>query len=79
MDRENAGLHTWGNVLYSCVKCNNQKDKCDGGWKQYMSNLKPESKKLIKNWQKLYSPGEWQSQRLTKVCKVLYQKVSSLI
>jgi hypothetical protein len=78
MEKENAGLHTWGNILFSCGKCNKEKDRCPGGWKIYLDS-KPKAKDSVEKWQSIYKPGYEVSESLVQNCKDLYKQIDELL
>lgn len=78
MEQESAGLHTWGNILFCCPKCNKEKDRFPGGWTKYIES-KPVAKSLIGQWQSLYNPGYYVSDGLIQICKSLYKEIDDLL
>ncbi len=78
MEQDCAGLHTWGNILFCCSKCNKEKDRFSTGWEGYIES-KTSSKKLIAKWQAKYNPGYHVSDTLIQACKKLYKQIDDLL
>lgn len=78
MEQANAGLHTWGNILFCCSKCNKEKDRFATGWLGYLK-AKPHALKRVKQWQKRYNPGYEVSETLIQACKDLYKQIDDLL
>lgn len=86
LEKTNAGIHSWGNVLYCCSDCNQAKDKYKDGYLEFIKK-KSKTEKIIKDWQKKYDPGYNHihhnkyndSKSLASACNSLYLDIDKVL
>ncbi len=86
MEKRSAGIHSWGNVLYACSKCNQGKGNTEEQCKKF-TTCSQETINIISEWQKRYNSGSItinhslykDVQSLQQACNDLYSEIDLIL